>query len=60
MLELLRSFLSTLARLFRKRHDFLVENLVRRHQVTLRFRWRTRLETRDRVFWPLVGTTHRD
>jgi len=36
MLELLRIFLPTLARLFRKCHDLLVENLPLRHQFQLR------------------------
>jgi len=62
MLELLRIFLPTLARLFRKQHDHLAENLLLRHQlrVALRSRPRPDLKTRDRLFWLLVRSAHRD
>jgi len=50
MLELPRIFLPTLARLFRKLHKLVVENLLLRHQlqVALRSRPRPHLKTRDR------------
>jgi Integrase core domain len=53
MLELVSLLLSTLARLFRGRHDLVVENLLLRHQlhVALRSRPRPDLKTRDRFFW---------
>ena len=62
MLELLRIFLSTLAKLFRKRRDLLVENLLLRHQlqVELRSRPRPDLKTRDRFFWLLVRHLYPD
>jgi len=55
MLELV-SLLCTLARLFRDRRDFMVENLLLRHQlhVVLRSHPRPDLKTRDRFFWLLV------
>jgi putative transposase len=54
--ELLRILLPTLARLFRERHELLVENLLLRHQlqVALRSRPRPDLKSRDRFFWLLV------
>jgi len=60
MLELLRIFLPTLARLFRKRRDLLVENLLLRHQlqVALRSRPRPRLKTRDRFLWLVVRSLY--
>jgi len=62
MLELLRIFLPTLAKLFRKRRDLLVENLLLRHQlqVELRSRPRPDLKTRDRFFWLLVRRLYPD
>jgi hypothetical protein len=62
MLELLRIFLPTLAKLFRKRRDLLVENLLLRHQlqVELRSRPRPDLKTRDRFFWLLVRRIYPD
>ena len=56
MLELISLLLPTLARLFRRRHDLVVENLLLRHQlhVVLRSRPRPDLKTRDRFFWMLV------
>jgi len=55
MLEL-SLLVSTLARLFCRRHDLVVENLLLRHQlqVALRSHPRPDLETRDRFFWLLV------
>jgi putative transposase len=52
MLEL-SLLVSTLARLFRRRYDLVVENLLLRHQlqVALRSHPRPDLETRDRFFW---------
>ncbi|HSS92482.1 MAG TPA: hypothetical protein VLR46_00685, partial [Candidatus Dormibacteraeota bacterium] len=62
MLELLRIFLSTLAGLFRRRHDLLVENLLLRHQLQVAHRSRPRphLKTRDRFFWLLVSSLYSD
>jgi hypothetical protein len=56
MLELASLLLSTLARLFRGRHDLVLENLLLRHQlhVALRSRPRPEIKTRDRLFWMLV------
>ena len=56
MLELTSILLSTLARLFCRRRDLMVENLLLRHQlhVALRSRPRPDLKTRDRFFWLLV------
>ena len=56
MLELVSLILSTLARLFRRRHELVVENLLLRHQlqVALRSQPRPHLKTRDRFFWLLV------
>ena len=56
MHELLRILLPMLARLFRERHELLVENLLLRHQlhVALRSRPRPDLKSRDRFFWLLV------
>jgi putative transposase len=62
MLELLRIFLPTLAKLFRKRRDLLVENLLLRYQlqVALRSRPRLHLKTRDRFFWLVVRRLYPD
>jgi putative transposase len=62
MLELVSLLLSTLARLFRGRHDLVVENLLLRHQlhVALRSRPRPDLKTRDRFFWLVVRSLYPD
>ncbi len=62
MLELLRIFLPTLAKLFRKRRDLLIENLLLRHQlqVALRARPARRLKTRDWFFWLVVRSLYPD
>jgi putative transposase len=62
MLELLPIFLPTLAKLFRKRRDLLIEILLLRHplQVALRARPRRRLVTRDRFFWLVVRSLYPD
>ena len=62
MLELISFLVSTLARLFRGRHDLVVENLLLRHQlhVALRSRPRADLKTRDRFFWLLVRSLYPD
>ena len=56
MLELISLILSTPARLFRRPHELVVENLLLRHQlqVALRSQPRPDLKTRDRFFWLLV------
>jgi putative transposase len=56
MLELVSLLLSTPHRLFRGRHDLLVENLLLRHQlqVALCSHPRPDLKTQDRFFWLLV------
>ena len=56
MLELLRILLLTLTALLHERHDLVVENLLRRHQlqVALRSRPRPHFKTRDRFFWLVV------
>lgn len=62
MLEPFQILLQTLARLFRKRHDLVVENLLLRHQlkVALRSRPRPRLKARDRFFWLTVRSLFPD
>ena len=62
MLELFRIFFPTLAGLFRRRHDLLVENLLLRHQlqIALRSRPRPDLKTRDRFLWLLVRSIYSD
>jgi putative transposase len=62
MLELISLLLPTLARLFRRRHDLVVENLLLRHQlhVALRSRPRPHLKTRDRFFWLVVRSLYPD
>ena len=62
MHELLRILLLMLARLFRERHDLLVENLLLRHQlhVALRSRPRPDLKSRDRFFWLVVRSLYPD
>lgn len=52
MLEIVQILLPTLASLFRKRHELVVENLLLRHQlqVALRSRPRPHLKARDRFF----------
>ena len=61
MLELSSRLLPTLARLFRRRHDLVVETLLRHQlQVALRSRPRPDLKTRDRFFWLLVRSLYPD
>ena len=62
MLELISLILPTLARLFLRRRDLVVENLLLRHQlhVALRSRRRPDLKTRDRFFWLVVRSLHPD
>ena len=49
MLELLRIFLPTLARLFRERHGLVVENLLLRHQLQIALRSRPRPSSRPGI-----------
>jgi hypothetical protein len=60
MLELISLVLPTLARLFRRRHELVVENLLLRHQlnVALRSRPRPDLKSRDRFFWLVVRSLY--
>ncbi len=62
MLELVSLLLPTLAGLFRRRHELVVENLLLRHQlhIALRSRPRPRLKTRDRFFWLVVRSLYPD
>jgi putative transposase len=62
MLELISLVLPTLARLFRRRHELVVENLLLRHQlnVALRSRPRPDLKSRDRFFWLVVRSLYPD
>jgi transposase InsO family protein len=62
MLELLRLLLPAMARLFRDRHDLLVENLLLRHQlqVALRSRPRPHLKSGDRLVWLVARSVYRN
>jgi hypothetical protein len=53
MLDVIRILIPTLAAVFHKRHDLVVENLLLRHQLQLALRSRRRphFKTRDRFFW---------
>jgi putative transposase len=60
MLDLIRILIPTLAALFHKRRDLVVENLLLRHQLQLALRSRRRphFKTRDRFFWLVVRRLH--
>src|SRR5450759_483064 len=62
MLELISLVLPTLGRLFRRRHELVVENLLLRHQlnVALRSHPRPDLKSRDRFFWLVVRSLYPD
>jgi len=62
MLELRSLLLQTLTRLFRRRRELVLENLLLRHQlqIALRSRPRLRLNTRDRLFWLVARRLDRD
>jgi len=62
MLELPSLLLQTLIRVFRRRRELVLENLVLRHQlqIALRSRPRPRLKTRDRLFWLVARRLDRD
>ena len=60
MLEILRVLLPTLTRLFPKRQDLVVENLLLRHQLQVAFRSRPRphLKAIDRILWLAVRSVY--
>src|SRR5262249_44679239 len=62
MIELLELLLTTLGSVFRSRKRLILENLLLRQQlqVALRCQRRTRLRTRDKLFWLLVRHVFRN